>query len=341
MTEQILDLVPLTKELPSLPRENTLYNLIQAYLETKRGLQPTTIFDLRDSLVKLELFLENQTPTPQLWIEFQKHLCDKFAPSTIRYTITRVRSFFQWCEDVGFIERTPCRGKFNLPPIIQGKKLTFSHDEYEALKVACVGANREMKYQLIVCCYAIGCNPKDICLMRWPQVDFENQVIRYVRFKMKSRNGIEIEVPFDTDSDIHKLFVSAKNVPEADRPEWPKGDWIFPDLAGYWLQNPKYHDGSPFIYSLMKSVFRKAGITDKTLKNFRNTFCSELMNSGVNPIVACQMTGHTNPKTLTIYCKPEVETLREAIATRNQYSRKKKIVTPKIAEKSSEINAPS
>lgn len=324
MSDQILDLVPIKEAPPRLRREKTLYNLILAYMETTVGLASNSIELMRRALDSFELFCNQRKPTPEIWCEFQQHLCDSgYAAHYIKSNVTRVRSFFQWCEEMGHIDRTPCRGKFHLPPIMPTEKKTFSRDEYERMKKACIRFHRELKYQLVVTLYALGCNPKDACLLKWEEVSLEDECVRFVRHKMRSRGGMECSIPFMPNGDFHKLLLSRWEIPEYLKTKEGRL-FVFPHLARKWVDNRNE------VSMIMKSVFYKAGIKGKTLKHFRVTFCSELMNSGVNPVVACQMTGHKDPKTLMIYCKPEVEVLREAIATRNQFQTSKRI--PKVKE---------
>lgn len=315
-----------------LRKERTLYNVFQAWLDSKGSIAPSTRAHYQDCLENFELFVANKRLCLETWEAYWQELISRnYSPARLRKLVEIPKWAFKWAKVMGYISGDWWMIKpLRLPPIVKRKKAIFTYEEYERMKLACRGATAHLQYQLIVTCYATGMSPVDVCTLRWSGVDWQEQKVHFVRGKMVSRGGRECSIPFDTDSDFHRLLLHQQEMREEEKPVWTETDYVFPQLARYYVRGIDYAvdtarpGGHNDLWQMIKGVLKRAGISgNKSLKSFRNTFCSDMLASGVDVITVCQMSGHANPKTLLEYCTPDVKQLHEATQRRMEYARRK------------------
>lgn len=331
-------LVPVEKEDPrfKIKANRTLHALSEAWLESNGYFSPKTVYNYREAIKRFEIFIGHRKVTPNLWREYQMFLINKkHTYWTIRILVRPVKQFFTWCEKRGYVKANPCAEYIRVPRSGKIPKPTFTYDEYERMKQHCKGPTSHEQYCLIVMCYNTGMSPVDVCLLKWDCVDLENQTLKFFRQKMITRQGRQCVIHIETNSDLHRLLLHQRAIPEEEKRRVmdDKTDYVFPTLAIYHNRGRTYAldshpTGHTELYQMLSCVMKRAGITGKSLKSFRNTFCSDMVNSGVDLITVCQMTGHSNPKQLLEYCKPDMESISKAIATRKHYLLNKKQNAP-------------
>lgn len=230
-----------------------------------------------------------------------------------------VRDFLRWMRKMKYINEdlADC-----IPALMQPspkEPMTFTEEEYNKMKAWCAG--REY-YQallwLIILGYRTGMSLTDCCHLRWKDVHLDDNGPSYIdvyrikiqRFGEKARCRIPI-VPF---TDLHLWLLNLRNAPR-----WKRFDGI-PDYV---------HNETEAMYSgsflRISNQFRYMCLgakidPKKTFKCFRSSLCSNLVNSGMQLAMVCQVTGHNSVTTLMRYLKPDRRALQDAMAKAQTYS---------------------
>lgn len=295
----------MTEPIPA-ESKNTLRAAMVAYKATFAALAPSTRERYEFPLEQFEYFARRASVVDTaLWGRYLSHLVESVGPATARRNATIVKAFFQWCEDTGRIERTPCRGKFRLPNAPHKDRLGFTPEEYAKLKSACDDSH----YKLIVTSYWTGLSLGDASSLRRSSVDLDNLMLRVHRGKMLTRAGVECQIPIPPNGDLFKLLdVAMRRTEFPPPPRVPLNPelYVFPELARDYEANPNA------VSQGINAAIRRAGISGKTFKNLRNGLCSALANSGVNLVIACEITGHKDPKIFRGYVTASRSAIAEA-----------------------------
>ena len=154
-----------------------------------------------------------------------------------------------------------------------------------------------------------GARCGDLCLLKWSAVDLERRMIRFVPHKTAHSSRKRVEIPM---SDV--LFESLSNLPR-------EGEFVLPNVA------ERYRYNSAGISHDTKRLIEAAGFTaveegeTRRLRNvsrlgfhaFRHSYVSMLINSGVNPLVVCDLVGHTTIDMTARYTHVALDTKINAV----------------------------
>lgn len=232
--------------------------------------------------------------------------------ATILRWNSMLRSFLGWLRNLGIIQMDPSIALSR--PLRTPSKPTaiFTHAEYERI-VAYGTENPDMfavATWLVVLSYHTGLSLVDCCYLKWSEVNIDPNgpcYISKIRKKMETRKGSAAlcTIPIVVGSEL-----------------W---NWIVRLKKEYEHKNEYVHPEAPLLY-INKSVepkhrFRKlfAGalgcrmVKDRTFRSLRTTFCSRLLNAGVDSVMVSKMTGHTNLSQLTVYTRPDIRSMQSAI----------------------------
>lgn len=155
-----------------------------------------------------------------------------------------------------------------------------------------------------------GLRFKDCCLMKWSNVDQNNNMIRVVPEKTKKNKNF-VNVPIHPRLD--EQLQSAK--------KWKINNFILPECANRYEYNQTglYKDTKKVIdYSMWAKPVnnrKPPACPDYTFHSLRHTFVSICANAGVPLSVVQEIVGHGNPAMTKYYTHVGSESLRKAVNT--------------------------
>lgn len=242
----------------------------------------------------------------QLYVASMSHL----NPSTIRDRLKPVSGCFNWCIRHGYVNFNPVTF-LKLPPLRKTEPVIYNHEEYLQITKAAKGTPL---HWLVICAYRTGLSMVDICNLKWSSVDLLNMMIITNRQKLARSGGGRVYIPILHNSDMHQCLLILKEAPLEDA--WPGPGYVCHELA------LRYHVSSFAVVTSYARLMSKLGI-NKTFKSWRNTFLSGLANSGVQTVIACKMSGHSNPAMLAHYVKPDPIALRDVLTQATDFMEKR------------------
>lgn len=307
---------------PKLQKITTIDDLWSAYVKMKGDLAPSTI-----SLYNFigRHFCEFMRERPLITRSMMEWMQSQQAKGTVNsrqinhWNVT-VRSFLRWLKTFNYIQEPLWEALPTLNMSAPKEAQMFTEEDYEKIKAWCTGREWcQTHLWLIILAYRTGMSLIDCCHLRWKDIHLDANGPSYImihriktaRFGPKAACHIPI-IPF---SDVHKWMLMLKS--QTDRYKRFDGitDYVHQDTSGlyactFWNLHQDF-----------KNIFKKAGIAPgKSFRNFRNSFCSNLVNSGTQLALVCQMTGHNNVKTLLRYLKPDARSLQDGLARAQQFA---------------------
>lgn len=299
------------------PRADTLHNWIQEWFSVRLvGLDRKTQRNYHVALERFEIFVANRPLTRQLILEWQ-HALNKFGFEAVHYNrqLEHLRSFLRWAENNELLPEV-LRKCIVLKPIPKRPPLPlFTEEEYERLKDATKGTPY---HYLVILGYRCGMTAIDGCMLRWENVDMENLVIKASRMKMVNRQPAPYEVPIIAGGDLHVVLQKLSTLKTAYGND--NDSYVSPYMASFY----RMPSGAYIINHYFSNLIKRLGIKGKSFKQLRNTFLSQLANSGGNLALACRISGHTDPKTFMAYVKHDPEALRSMIVKAQAWAEKQK-----------------
>ncbi len=170
----------------------------------------------------------------------------------------------------------------------------------------------QMNVMFNICCWT-GARGQDACLMRWENVNFENNLISYIPEKTRRKTSSRsVSVPMHPQ--LRQALIEAS--------EWRRDEYIIPDVAERYKTNP---------WGISKDsikVFQFIGLqtaTDKvktrrklkasqySMHSFRHTFVSFCANSGVPLAIVQSIVGHGSPAMTRHYAHISQEAAKKAV----------------------------
>jgi integrase len=206
----------------------------------------------------------------------------------------------------GLLERNPLD---SLPPLksTRMEKGIFSPEEIVRLVAA---ATLDWKGGILAG-YFTGARLKDVCNLRWGNVDLAKKIITF----RAGKTGQRITVAIHPELEEHLLTRTISDDPQA---------FLFPTLA---KRNGGGGNGLSMEFTrLMKksgiepgTARLRAGTKGKTfaLRSFhslRHSFVSALANSGVSVELRQKLSGHLTEEMNQLYTHAELQVLRQAVA---------------------------
>lgn len=299
-----------------LKRIKSLEHLWDDFVSMRGKLAPRTLLTYRYYGSKFLPFInEKKSLTRTTLVEWMQHLqATGLSSAKINRVVFTVKAFIKWLKSSGYIyeDISDAIRTLNTP----GPKdaVIITEEEYNKIKTYCTGREWcQLHLWLIILGYRTGMSLIDCCHLRWCNVHLDDNGPSYItiyrikteRFGLKSKCQIPI-IPF---SDVHTwLLHLKKNVVRYPRKDGID-DYVHPDGPGFYdctFQN---------LRNDFKNIFMRAGMErGKTFKHLRNSFCSNLVNSGAQIALICKMTGHSNVKTLLGYIKPDNKSLQDELA---------------------------
>jgi integrase len=318
-------LVPLT----SIP------DLWDIHVRMRGKLEPATIVTY-DTIKRLLMpFFEKYPIGPELIQEWMKYIQGRQGATKVNWTNVRVRGFLRWLHTNHYVTRDYSLIVPTLTVSDPPKPDVITGEEYQTLKNFCTGnLKRQIYLWLIILSYRTGMTLVDCCHLRWSEVmlNFDGpSFIQKVRRKTKRFGArAQFTVPIVPGTDVFEWLMKLKskahlNYKRADG----VNDYVHQDCPGMW-------EGAGYNLTIMlKHLFRRAGIRPgKSFRHLRNSFISNLVNSGVQQSLIMKMVGHMDPNTIMRYLRADVSALQAGMNQALDYAARQ--IETSIAAKAAE-----
>jgi integrase len=242
------------------------------------------------------------------FLEFRKQLLlEGRSPQTADQLVRKVlASPFTMAVKLGLLSMNPMAG---LPPLKSTRieKGVFTGEEISKLIAV---ASPDWRGAILIGFFT-GARLKDVCNLRWGNVDLEK---RLVTFRM-GKTGQVVTVALHPQLEEHLLSLKSSDDPKSV---------LFPSLAG------KSGGGKSGLSMAFRRIMEKAGIDAgvarvrsgakgrsfslRSFHSLRHSFVSALANSGVSSELRRKLSGHASEEMHSIYTHHELETIRQAVS---------------------------
>jgi integrase len=241
-------------------------------------------------------------------------------------------AYLRWIHLMGAIEKDPsvCLPKCRKTPPTQ--KAVFTHEEY--LRMVKYGEDNGYTTELwlLTLGYHSGMSIVDCCTLRWTEVQLEDNgpcYIRRIRTKLSPRYGIRAmcTIPIIVGNELWCWFKRFQKI-RTEQLAFEREEHLqYVSQAAVDLMETS---GMEATWTMSTFIRRALGQDHKgrTFKHLRNTFCSRLINSGTDSILAAKMTGHADPKQLADYVVPEQEAMQGAVLRAWRHVENKPLLAP-------------
>lgn len=303
------------KQTGKLERMIGVDELWSMFVRMKGQLAPSTLLNYQQYGRKFCGYMRDKEFSQRSMLGWMQHVQESgICGAKINHLNNNVRGFLRWMQAFGYlhIPLHECIKTVNAGP--PKESVTFTHEEYEQIKAYATGrAWCQAHLWLCVLAYHTGMSMVDCCHLRWCNVHLDDNGPSYIaihRIKtVRLGDKAKCLIPIIPGSDLHKWLIHLKdNVVRYVRHDGID-DFVHPDAPGL------YACTFSRLGQDLKNLFLRAGIPKgKTFKHFRNSFCSNLVNSGAQIALVCSMTGHNNVKTLLRYLKPDTRALQDALS---------------------------
>lgn len=308
--------------IPPVQKMVSLENLWTTFVKMRGAITKSTAFQYAHVGKKFCAFFKERKLSHQALHDWVEYLIDlkTISPNKINEMNIRVKAFLRWLHQRGVMPMSLADSVPHLLAPEQRESLMFTEEEYEKIKAYAKGRPWcQVHLWLCILAYRTGMALVDCCYLRWQDIHLDDNGPSYIviyRHKTK-RLGIKAKchIPIIPATDMHKWLVWLKDNVE----RYPRADgitdFVHPDAPGL------YECVFQKIGQDFRNMFKGAGIgTEKTFRHFRNSFCSNLVNSDVQIALICQMTGHNNVKTLLRYLKPDSRALQDGLSKAFQFA---------------------
>lgn len=338
MSTTEMQVLPPDRNQPKLKRIMSMRDLWDVWVGTKGELSPFTKWDYRSIGDKFCSFMEDKELEPMSIVEFlhslqttknQKHSLGRehIGNNRINHILVKIRGFLKFLHKMDYTRKDLSDALPSLPKEACAPAQIFTDEDYNKIKAYCIDrAWTQPHLWLFILAYHTGMSLVDCCYLKWRDVHLNENGPSFIdihRIKT-ARLGAKAlcQIPIIPFTDLHEWLIKLKNVP--DTTQWHPlvieryggmVDFVHQDCPGLYectFQRVK-HD--------FKNIFLRAGIDPKkTFRHLRNTFCSNLVNSGTQIALICKMTGHNNTTTLLRYLKPDRRSLQDGLAKAFAYA---------------------
>jgi integrase len=233
-------------------------------------------------------------------------LAEGRTPQTVDHSVRKVLgSPFTLGVKLGMLSMNPLA---SLPPLksTRVEKGVFSPEEISKLVAV---ASEDWK-GVILTGYFTGARLKDVCSLRWGNVELEKKIITF----RAGKTGRLVTVAIHPELEEHLLSRSISDNSQA---------FLFPTLAG------KSGTGEGGLSMAFKRIMESAGIEAgiarrsagtkgrtfslRSFHSLRHSFISALANSGVSSELRRKLSGHASEEMHELYTHHELETIRSAV----------------------------
>ena len=251
----------------------------------------------------------NRTYTPQTVLRAWSEMSPGYSNHTLVSIRTTIISFERWLRNMGL---TSCEAAHEIPsPRLKSKVREFvTEEEYLAMRAA-AEKNQTGKFSGVIGyvldgLWMTGMAAADLAALQWSHWNPKTGTIHGHRVK----TGSPFLLPLLSDSPIRnrleRMFPDRMN----GLGEWPSvggKHFIHNQLAGIQMGRRLTE-----IQRALNTMNESIGMRKINLHDFRATFIARSLYHS-DPSVVAMITGHTDPKALLGYAKPQESIIREVV----------------------------
>jgi len=272
-------------------KHNTLSNLIDKYttevLPHKPKLAPTRKKHLQWWKQELGAYMLSAIDAEKLNAAKAKLRVTKayrketnFAPATINRYLASLADVLSYAvRELGWLQLNPMRMVSKLPEENERVRVLLP-EERAALLQACKQSKSPWLYPVVLLALSTGARKMEIMNVRWPEVDFDKQVIRLLETKNKTKRAIPLTgLAYKVLQNLHKQ--RRKDT-----------DFVFPREDGKAPIELKKH---------WESAIQLADIKDFRFHDLRHTAASYLLEHGATLPELSAILGHKDVQMIKRY----------------------------------------
>ena len=206
---------------------------------------------------------------------------------TLENTRVQISSFFTWLLEEELINKNPCRA---ITPIKYTRevKLPFSSVEIDAIRSACKTKKERAIVEVLL---SSGVRVSELCTIRVSDVNFDTLSVLVREGKGSKQRTVYIN---DLASKHLVEYLTTRNV---------NGDFLF-----YNKKKQPLNAGG--VRHILKTIEKRAEITNVHPHRFRRTFATGLANRGMEIQEIGKLLGHANLNTTLTYVYTSDEKVR-------------------------------
>lgn len=305
---------------PRLKRITSLDDAYAVFVRLRGEMSPNTRRNYRNCGRMFLDFMRDRSLDKESMIEWALFIQQGRMSSTVTYIHSRIKPFLKFLKTMGYIYEDLGEVIPKPPPVVYKEPAIFTEEEYESIKAWCTGRNWcQVHLWLMILAYRTGMSLVDCCHLRWCHVHLNDNGPSYIDIhRVKTArlgNKSLCQIPIIPFTDVHTWLLHLKKQEHLNyiRHDGIK-DFVHQDAPGlyactFWRPQQDF-----------RKIFLRAGVHGKTFRNFRNSFCSNLVNSGTQIALVCKMTGHNNVTMLLRYLKADRRALQDGLSKSFQYS---------------------
>lgn len=227
------------------------------------------------------------------------------AKRTVEAELALLHRILNLAVEAGHLGRNPA-ARVRVPKFDNRRDRVIDPEEYERLLTAVNDAKGAHLVPMMVLAYETGMREGEILALRWEDVDFRRHLARLRRTK----NGEARSVP---------LTEEAERVLRP--PVWWRrdADYVFPSKDGRGYLGRVSH--------VFARVAKRAKVQGARFHDFRHTFCTRMVERGVDLITLQAITGHKTLDMLQRYSHPS-EARKLALVRGTSYHRHSGLDSP-------------
>jgi integrase/recombinase XerD len=250
--------------------------------------------------------------TPRDIARFKKYLKDEcrtrqgkhLSPAAINQAITALKSFFNWFQLTGYLDPTAVLPTAAVKFEKLGEPLPrhLSPEQMEAIYQVVTGdEDINLRDRALLAVLTHGLRAEDVSKLNVG--DFDGTRLRFMRNKDRSEAIVPLRAA--AREQIYAYLERRQSQCEVMTDESPL-------FLTYDPRNPRQRLGYQGIYYFTKVRLSEAtGIQDLTPHRFRHTYATELIELGVDSLLARSLTGHKSEKVFRRYIKGKQLTAAE------------------------------
>ncbi len=321
MSEQLQVVTPLTTRKVKGPA--SLRELWTTFVSLKGDISKGTIIKYAGIGRKFCAYMDGKDFTPETMVDYVRKLQadPNIAGYSINHQNVRVKDFLRFLKKMGHTKEDLSEYIYRVKEDPKRPVLVFTDKEYEDIKAWCSKRTWCAPHLwLIILSYRTGMSLVDCCYLRWRDVTLNENGPSFIDIHRKKllRHGEKAlcQIPIVPGTDVHKWLLELKKVEHLNYKRFDGiADFVHQDCPGL------YEYVNEPLRMNFKRIFTSSGVTDgKTFQHLRNTFCSNLVNSGAQLALICKMTGHNNVKTLLGYLKADRGSMQDDLQKSFQHA---------------------
>lgn len=203
-----------------------------------------------------------------------------------------IASFFRWMLQNGIISKNPME---NVKPIKHPKtvKNSFTSVEVDALKTAC---KKKVERAMVELLLTSGLRCEELCNLKWEDINWTTKDINVIEGKGNKNRTTMMD-------DVTKKYL----LEYRDSLDY-ESEYVFAVRHNGELKQRS----TDSVALKLKTIGKKAGVTQVNPHKFRHTFATTLYKRGLDVRMIQKLMGHSNINTTMIYIDSNIDMLRDA-----------------------------